>query len=98
MGCLEIVRLPETMKLSIVLMIITLACYTNAMSLEFSATETPNGVLNYGKQEISSVCDLSRECYPATQSRSQCNRWNCCWNVKAKNVLQKSFHLTTWWI
>merc|ERR1719348_1046423 len=84
----------------IILVSITFLCYTNcanSLSLDFTATETPYRVLNYGNKrfEVQSVCDSTRECRLETQSRSQCYRWDCCWIPNANKCFAKKYFITS---
>jgi len=79
------------------ILIITIVCYThyaNSLSLEFTATESPNGVLNLGERKVSAICDPTRECKLDTQSRSQCNRLGCCWHPTSKKCVSKKYFIS----
>jgi len=67
--------------------------YANSLSLEFTATESPNGILNLGKSKLSAICDPTRECKLGTQSRSQCNRLGCCWHQASKKCVSKKYFI-----
>jgi len=81
-----------------ILVSITLLCLTNhanSLSFEFTATETPLGLLNYGDNrfKVQSVCDSTRECRIHAQSRSQCNRWACCWVPSLNKCFAKKYFI-----
>jgi len=67
------------MKL-IFLISLTFIHHAKALSYDFVATEQPSGLRSYRDSRVQTVCDQTRECNRLnTRSRSQCQRWNCCW-------------------
>lgn len=80
------------MKLAI-LFSITLICYANSLSLEFTATESPTGISSHGGSKIQAVCDPSRKCGLPTQSRSQCIRFGCCWHPTSNKCVSKKYFI-----
>jgi len=51
---------------------------TKALSFDFVATAAPSGY-SYGDGTVHAMCDPTRVCKQGTRSRTQCQRWNCCW-------------------
>jgi len=76
--------------------LISIVCYTNyanSLSLEFTATESPNGIVNLGEGKVRAICDPTRECELDTQSRSRCHRWGCCWHPTSKKCVSKKYFI-----
>jgi len=76
--------------------IITFFCYNhyvNSLSLEFTATESPNGILELGNTKVSAICDPTRECKLGSQSRGQCDRLGCCWHQPSKKCVSKKYFI-----
>jgi len=81
-------------KMKLMLLIsLTFIYHAKALSFDFVATEQPSGLRHHGKSRVQTICDPTRECSTlGTQSRSQCQRWNCCW-VSNKCVAKTYFIL-----
>jgi len=58
------------------------------LSFDFVPTAAPSGS-SYGDVTVHTMCDPTRVCKQDTQSRSQCQRWNCCWLAMEKKCYEK---------
>jgi len=59
-----------------------------ALSFDFVATAAPSGS-KYGDVTVHTMCDPTSACKQHTQSRTQCQRWNCCWLATEKKCCEK---------